>query len=416
MGGKTIFHIDANSAFLSWSAAARLYKGETIDIRDIPSIVGGDPKSRHGIVLAKSISSKKYGIQTGETLSSALSKCPTLTIVPPEYDIYVRCSNAMVEILKEYSPKHQRYSIDECFLDCTNMENLHGKPIEVAYAMKERIKKELGFTVNVGISSNKLLAKMGSDLKKPDMVHSLYPEEMEEKMWPLPVGDLFMVGRKTMLKLYRINVKTIGDLANYNVNILKDLFKSFGEVIWKFANGIDDSEVRKSNFIDVKGIGNSTTIPFDVDNKREAYMVLLSLTEIVAMRLRDSENLCRLVAVSIRSNEFANYSRQRKLSFATDSTSVIYGIVKELFNESWKEEKVRQMGVRVSELCSNEFYQTSFFQADEERLRSLDKTIDGIRLKYETGAITRSVFVNSGIKAITGGYSVEDYPPMSSIL
>jgi len=416
MGGKTIFHIDANSAFLSWSAAARLYKGETIDIRDIPSIVGGDPKSRHGIVLAKSIPSKKYGIQTGETLSSALSKCPTLTIVPPEYDIYVRCSNAMVEILKEYSPKHQRYSIDECFLDCTNMENLHGKPIEVAYAMKERIKKELGFTVNVGISSNKLLAKMGSDLKKPDMVHSLYPEEMEEKMWPLPVGDLFMVGRKTMLKLYRINVKTIGDLANYNVNILKDLFKSFGEVIWKFANGIDDSEVRKSNFIDVKGIGNSTTIPFDVDNKREAYMVLLSLTEIVAMRLRDSENLCRLVAVSIRSNEFANYSRQRKLSFATDSTSVIYGIVKELFNESWKEEKVRQMGVRVSELCSNEFYQTSFFQADEERLRSLDKTIDGIRLKYETGAITRSVFVNSGIKAITGGYSVEDYPPMSSIL
>ncbi|HEY5560302.1 MAG TPA: DNA polymerase IV [Clostridiaceae bacterium] len=416
MGGKTIFHIDANSAFLSWSAAARLYKGETIDIRDIPSIVGGDPKSRHGIVLAKSIPSKKYGIQTGETLSSALSKCPTLTIVPPEYDIYVRCSNAMVEILKEYSPKHQRYSIDECFLDCTNMENLHGKPIEVAYAMKERIKKELGFTVNVGISSNKLLAKMGSDLKKPDMVHSLYPEEMEEKMWPLPVGDLFMVGRKTMLKLYRINVKTIGDLANYNVNILKDLFKSFGEVIWKFANGIDDSEVRKSNFIDVKGIGNSTTIPFDVDNKREAYMVLLSLTEIVAMRLRDSENLCRLVAVSIRSNEFANYSRQRKLSFATDSTSVIYGIVKELFNESWKEEKVRQMGVRVSELCSNEFYQTSFFQADEERLRSLDKTIDGIRLKYGTGAITRSVFVNSGIKAITGGYSVEDYPPMSSIL
>jgi len=416
MAGKTIFHIDANSAFLSWSAAARLYRGEAIDIREIPSIVGGDPKSRHGIVLAKSIPSKKYGIQTGETLFSALTKCPTLFIVPPEYDIYVNCSNAMVEILKEYSPMVQRYSIDECFLDYTNMEKQHGEPIKVANEIREKIKKELGYTVNIGVSNNKLLAKMGSDLRKPDMVHSLYPEEMGEKMWPLPVGDLFMVGRKTMLKLYRINVKTIGDLANYNVNILRDLFKSFGEVIWRFANGIDDSEVRSSNFIDMKGMGNSTTIPFDVDNKREAYMVLLSLVETVAMRLRDSENLCRLVAVSIRSNEFANYSRQRKLGYATDATSVIYSIAKELFNESWKGEAIRHLGVRVSELCSNEFYQTSFFQKDEEKLRSLDKTIDEIRLRYGTGAITRSVFLNSGIKAVTGGYSAEDYPPMSSIL
>ena len=413
MDDRVIFHIDANSAFLSWSAADRIYRGDSIDLRDIPSIVGGDPKSRHGIVLAKSMPAKKYNIQTGETLFSALLKCPTLTIVPPQYDIYVRCSNAMVDIIKEFSPIVQRFSIDECFLDYTNM----GNPLEGANKLREKIKKELGFTVNIGISNNKLLAKMAGELKKPDMVHTIYPCEIKKKLWPLPVEELFMVGRATTIKLHKLNINTIGELANYDLDILKHIFKSFGEVIWKYANGLEDSEVKSSNFIDMKGIGNSTTINFDIDNKADAYMVLLSLTETVCMRLRDSKNLCQLVAVSIRSSTFDNYSRQRKLSYSTDCTNVIFKEVKALFNECWKSEKIRHLGVRVSEFCTDEFYQTSIFEdKNEERIRSLDRTIDNIRLKYGSNAVVRSVFLSSGIKAITGGYSADNYPPMSSIL
>ena len=192
---RTIFHIDANSAYLSWTAIAMLERGYRIDIREIPSAIAGDPKNRQGIILAKSLPAKSFGIGTGESLMEAKRKCPGLSVYAPDYDLYMLCSNAMYDLLCEYSPSVQRYSVDECFLDYTASAKRFGDPLDIAYLIKERIKKELGFTVNIGISTNMLLAKMGSELKKPDRIHTLYLSEIEEKMWPLPVSELFMVGR-----------------------------------------------------------------------------------------------------------------------------------------------------------------------------------------------------------------------------
>lgn len=413
-GDRIIFHIDANSAYLSWTAAYKLQQGESLDIREVPSVIGGDPESRHGIVLTKSVPAKKYGIITGESLFSATSKCPNLLIAPPDYNLYLRCSNAMVKILEEYSPQIQRYSVDECFLDCSNM---YSDPLEKAFEIKERIKKELGFTVNIGISNNKLLAKMGSDLKKPDRIHTLFPHEIKNKMWPLKVEDLFMVGRATAPKMHKLNIYTIEDLATYDLNILRSVFKSFGDVLYKYANGIDDSKVRKSNYIEAKGIGNSTTTAYDLESIEDALKVLLSLTETAAMRLRNSQNLCSVVCVSIRNNSFMSYSHQRKLYAPSDCTNVIYKNIKEVFCEMWKGDCIRHLGVRLSEFCSSEFYQSSLFEEKNlEKKRALDKTVDELRMKYGSSCVVRSTFINSGMKPLAGGVGDEGYPIMSSIL
>lgn len=416
-GNRIIFHIDVNSAYLSWEAVYRLQQGSETDLREIPSVVGGDVESRHGIVLTKSIPAKKYGIQTGETLYAARQKCPELVVVPPHYELYMMSSSAMMEMLKEYTPKIQRFSVDECFIDLSNMENHYEDPVELAHHIKDRIKCELGFTVNIGVSTNKLLAKMASELKKPDMVHTLYHDEIEKKMWPLPVEDLFMVGRATAPKLHNLNIYTIGDLARYNVEILKSRLKSFGTVLKSFANGIEDSEVRKNSQIEVKGLGNSTTIPFDVSDRRTAHLILLSLCEMVGMRLRNIQNCCRLVAVSIKSSEFISCSRQRQLNSPTDSTKKVWQEACRLFDGLWKGEPVRHMGVRVSELCSNEFFQVSFFDdKDIEKNRALDRAIDNIRMMYGSTSVIRSSFLHSGLNPIDGGIGEESYPVMTSIL
>jgi len=414
---KLIFQIDVNSAYLSWEAAYRLQHGEKIDLRTIPSVVGGDEASRHGIVLTKSIPAKKFYIHTGETLHSARTKCPDLVVVPPRYWLYMQCSSAMNELLKEYTPQIQRFSVDESFLDFSNMEHLYPDYIELAQIIKERIKAELGFTVNIGISNNKLLAKVASDFKKPDNIHTLFPGEIKEKMWPLPVEELFMVGRATAPKLNKLNIFTIGDLATYDLSILKYKLKSHGVVIWNYANGIDNSEVRKSNFIEMKGIGNSTTIAFDVEDKETAYKVLLSLCETVAMRLRDSQNCCSVVSVSIRGSDLIFYSRQKKLLVPTDSTRKIYEVACYLFDDAWKGNPIRHLGIHITDFCGNEFYQYSLLDTfNYEKDRKINKTIDEIRMKYGSKAIERSCFLHSGLPSMCGGIGEDDYPLMSSIL
>lgn len=414
---KIIFHIDVNSAYLSWEAAYRLQQGEKIDLRTIPSVVGGDEASRHGIVLTKSIPAKKFGIQTGETLHDARMKCPDLVVVPPRYWLYMKCSTAMHELLQKYTPQIQRFSVDESFLDFSNMNNLYPDYMKLAETIKERIKNDLGFTVNIGISNNKLLAKVASDLKKPDMIHTLFTNEIKEKMWPLPIEDLFMVGRATSPKLHGININTIGDLANYDIDILRYKLKNQGQVIWNYANGIDSSEVRKSSYIEMKGIGNSTTIAFDVEDKETAHKVLLSLCETVSMRLRDSRNCCKVVSVSIRGNDLIFYSRQKKLTVATDSTRKIYEVACYLFDNVWKGSPVRHLGVHITDFCGNDFYQCSLIDNfDYEKDRKINMAIDKIRLKYGADAITRSSFLHSGIKSMCGGVGEDDYPLMSSIL
>ena len=417
MGDRIIFHIDVNSAYLSWEAVHRLQHGDLLDLRTVPSVVGGDPVTRHGIVLTKSIPAKKYDIQTGETIYSAKAKCPELIIVPPNYGLYMQCSHAFGELLKEYSPLVEQYSIDEYFVDFTHMGRLHADPVATAYMIKDRIKEELGFTVNVGISTNKLLAKMASELKKPDKVHTIFPHEVADKMWPLPIEELFMVGRATAKKLRSRAITTIGALAHTELKWIKLFLKSHGVLVWNYANGQDGSLVRENRRPMIKGIGNSTTIPFDVEDKTTAHLVLLSLTETVASRLRQTGYCAQLVSVSLRTNELSGGSHQRKIASAIDCTNAIHEIACQLFDELWEGEPVRQLGVRVSELCQNDFMQLSLFEKDYEKQRTVDRTIDSLRERYGSEAVFRSSFINSGVSFRSGG-TVDDetYPMMSSLL
>ena len=411
---RIIFHIDVNSAYLSWIAASRLQQGEILDLREVPSAVGGDVESRHGIILAKSIPAKKYNIVTGEPIYKAKSKCNELIIVPPNYSIFMRCSNAMDSLLREYTPQIQRFSVDESFLEMSHYKDRY---MEIAEEIKNRIKDELGFTVNIGISNNKLLAKMASDFQKPNRIHTLFPNEIQKKMWKLPVEDLFMVGRATTPKLHKLNIYTIGDLAKYDLDILNRVFKSFGTTLYNYANGIDDSEVRKKSDLQIKGMGNSTTTSFDIKEKEEALKVILSLTEMTTMRLRKSGNLCRLVTVSMKSNDFVSYSHQKRLELPTDSTKLIYSALKKAFLESWRGETLRHIGIRVSDFNNNDFYQSSLFEEkDIDKYRRLDKAIDRIRDKYGLKSIMRSTFLHSGIEPLIGGNGEEDYLFMSSQL
>lgn len=415
MEERVIFHIDVNSAYLSWTAVRMLQLGETTeDIREIPSIVGGNTDERHGIVLAKSILVKRYNIKTGESVVDALKKCPNLKIFKPNYRLFMDCSNAMYNLLYEYSPKIQRYSVDEVFIDMSHFkENYMEKAIEI----QNRIRSELGFNVNIGISTNKLLAKMASDLEPKNAIHTLFKEEIQNKMWTLPVDNLFMVGRATKSKLDKLNINTIGELANFDIGILESIFKSHGKVIYNYANGIEESSVRKYNYINVKGIGNSTTIAWDVTSKEEALKIILSLTESVCIRLRNNKSLCKVISISIKGFNFERYIHQRTLSNYTDCTEEIYKEIVKAFNESWRGEPIRQLGVRVTNLCSNEFFQSSLFDSKKlEKQRALDKTIDSIRERYGNYSVIRSTFLHSGIKAINGGNGEDNYPMMGSIL
>ncbi|HVI42538.1 MAG TPA: hypothetical protein VM577_17935 [Anaerovoracaceae bacterium] len=407
---RTIMLIDSNSAYLSWTAVSLLEKGYPMDIREIPAVIAGDPKSRHGIILAKSIPTKKYGITTGQSLFEARQKCPDIAVFPANYDLYMLCSNAMYQILLQYSPRIERYSIDECYLDFTASQKHFGDPVTVAHKIKERIKEELGFTVNVGVSCNKLLAKMGSELKKPDMVHTLYPDEIVAKLWPLPIRELFMVGRASEEKLKKININTIGDLARADPLHMKALMKSHGLLVWAYANGIDDSEVMLNSSIIQKGVGNSTTIPYDVTTREDAHLILLALTERVAMRLRKLGYMASLVSVSVKTDGFIHYSHQLQLQNSINTTDEIYNFVCLLFDQCWKREPIRHLGVSVSDFSSADMRQLSLFdRMDMVKIQKLDKIVDIIRDKYGTRSIIRGSFVNGNVNPVQGGTNDSDY-------
>ena len=413
---RIIFHVDVNSAYLSWTAAKMLQYGECDeDIRRIPSVIGGSIEDRHGIILAKSIPAKKFNIQTGEPIIGAMKKCPDLKVFPPDYGLYIKCSNMMYELLCEYSPLIQRYSIDEVFME---MSQVKDRAMNVANEIKYRIEKELGFTVNIGIGNNKLLAKMASDFPKKNSIHTLFSDEIKEKMWPLPVNDLFMVGKATAGKLKKLNVETIGELAQYDLDILISIFKSFGMLLHNYANGIDNSEVRSKNYLEIKGIGNSITWNHDIKSKEEACRILLSLVETSATRLRKADKMCGVVVVSLKTNSFLYFSHQKTLSYMTDSTEEIYLNIKQVFEEIWHGEPLRQLGVRLTKLSSNEFYQPNLLDQNKiYKQRALDKAIDEIRGKFGKGSIIRSTFINSQVKPLNGGVGdEEDYPMMGSIL
>ncbi len=402
---KIIFHIDVNSAFLSWEAVYRLaHRGGKQDLRMTASAVGGDAALRHGIILAKSIPAKKYGVKTGEALWEAKMKCPGLILVPPDYGLYEKCSGAFMEILRDYSDVVEPYSIDEAFVDMSASCHLFGTPEETGRQIKERIYETLGFTVNVGISSNKLLAKMASDFQKPNRVHTLYPEEIREKMWPLPVSDLFFVGRATAKKLFSVGIRTIGELAAEDPKWLRGLLKKHGEVIWGFANGADSSPVLMEPEAN-KGYGNSTTTPADVTDVETADKVLLALSETVGARLRMDEVRAGVVSVGIRYWDLSYVSHQRRLYNATDLTVEICQAACKLFREMWNGQPVRHLGVHTADISGGErFRQGSLFdEIDYEKLSRLDKTIDDIRDCFGMDAVKRAVFLGRAIDHMSGG-------------
>lgn len=387
---RQILHVDVNNAFLSWSAVEMLKNGSSEDIRQIPAIIGGDETRRAGIVLAKSNKAKECGVKTAETIYMAKMKCPNLKIYPPNYQIYKEYSNKLYNLLLEYTDKIERFSIDECFLDMTNY--LQNRTLlEKAKEINQRVKEELGFTVNVGVAHNKLLAKMASDFTKPNRVHTLFEEEIEKKMWGLPVSELFMLGRKTVPKLYNMQIKTIGDLAKTDKEILRKKFGKHGIMMWEYANGIDNSEV---NYIKEKpkGIGNSITLPRDIRKIEELEEILLRISEYVTYRLRKNEMLAKTVSVSLRTSDFKDKSHQATLGTATSNTKEIHKKAKELLYELYnKEEAIRLVGMRVDNLIDKNEVQLSLFDnVDNKKQEKIDNVVDRLKKKYGYDMISRA--------------------------
>lgn len=409
MADSIIYHIDVNSAFLSWESAHRLAMNpEAEDLRLIPSAIGGSEESRHGIVLAKSTPAKKYHIVTGEPLVNARRKCPELVIVPPNFSIYVENSNKLMEYLRSFSPVVEQYSIDEAFCDMTGTRKLYGDPIEYAYKVKDEIRERFGFTVNVGISSNHLLAKMASDFEKPDKVHTLFPEEVPTKMWPLAVEDLFFVGRQTSKRLHELGIHTIGDLAKSDYNVIKSHFKKHGEVIWNYANGNDlemDTDHKNSA---AKGYSNETTIPFDITDTDTAKSILLSLSETVGARIRADGAHVKVIQVMMTDSNFQKQSHQTTLISSTNVTEVIYETACRLLDECWDHRPLRLLGVGTSRASEEEYEQLDLFATERnEKLSKLNSAIDNIRSKYGEDSIMRARFINSEQQHMTGGLSKE---------
>ena len=408
MAERVIFHVDANSAFLSWTAAYKIkVLGETLDIREIPSVVAGDKASRHSIILAKSTPAKKYGIQTGEPLFLALEKCPDLVVVPPDYGLYVEASRHFVQMLRQFSPVVEQYSIDEAWVDMTGTERLWGAPRLAAEQMRKRIWEELGFTVNVGISSNKLLAKMAGDFEKPNKVHTLFPEEVPDKFWPLPVRDLFLVGAATEKKLHMLGIRTIGDLAHADCALLRKRLGKHGETIWHFANG-RNADVVTPEPAENKGYGNSTTTAQDVVTHEQAHQVLLSLCETVASRMRRDGKCGSCISIHLRTNEFRHFSHQSVLHGATNITGEIFEAACRVFDEAWDGiTPLRQLGVQMTRLSCEPYQQFDFFsgmtpQQYEKKLK-LDETVDALRDKFGEDVIRRAKFADKPGEHMTGG-------------
>lgn len=387
---KQILHIDVNNAFLSWTAVDMLRNGNKEDIREIPAIIGGDESKRSGIVLAKSMKAKECGIRTAETIYQAKIKCPGIKIFSSNFKIYREYSDKLYNLLLQYTDKIERFSIDECFLDMTEYlmkDTLLNKAKEIS----KRVKEELGFTVNIGVANNKLLAKMASDFTKPDRIHTLYQSEVKSKMWPLPISELFMLGKKTVPKLYNMQIKTIGDLAKSDKKLLDKKFGKHGIQMWEYANGIDNSEVK---YIEEKPkcIGNSTTLSQDISEIEKLEEILLALTEQTTYRLRKHNLLANTVGVQLRTKDFEDTSHQGKLNTSTSSTKEIYLKAKQLLEQMYRKgTQIRLIGIKVDKLSTREQTQISLFESEKDKKQErLDEVVDKLKEKYGYNTITRA--------------------------
>lgn len=392
---SVIFHIDVNSAYLSWTAAEKLKNGAAQDLREIPSIIGGDQKSRHGVVLAKSVPAKKYGIRTGEPVANAFRKCPNLVMEPPDHKMYRQKSAMLMEYLRSFTTKIEQVSVDECYMDFTEIASQYASPVSAAFQIKDSIREKFGFTVNIGISSNKLLAKMASDFEKPDKVHTLFPEEVLLKMWPLPIGELFMAGRSSVEALKKLEIDTIGELANADLGLIELHLKSHGKMLWEFANGIDHSEVQPEQS-EAKGVGNSTTLSEDAATVEEAMKVFYKLAKSVGARLRKAGQRAGMVSMEIKYYDFRTASHQKQLLKPTNEDQVIYETACQLFKEIWSGEPVRLLGIRTAKLSAeSEPEQMTLFdmelpQPPDEKHQRLNAAMEAIRKRYGNDAVKKA--------------------------
>lgn len=396
---KIIMHIDVNNAFLSWTATKMVKEGKK-DLRKTYAIIGGDEKQRSGIVLAKSPLAKRKGVVTGETIYNAKKKCPHLEVYPPEFSYYKKMSNALFNLISKYTPDLEKMSIDECFIDYTPIMHIYGDPLKFAYNLKNEVKNTLGFTVNVGIANNKLCAKMASDFSKPDKVHTLFKTEIKTKMWPLPIDELFGVGKKTAIKLKNLNINTIEDLALTDKNKLKPIFKNMTDDLINSAWG-RGSDIVESSIDPPKGIGNETTLNHNIFSKEELHQYLLALSENVTIRLRKQNKYASVVVVTLKNKYFKRFSHQKKLVNATNITEEVYETAKEVLDEMKVDDGIRLIGVRLDGLKDEVNHQVSLFENLEEReeTKNLDKTIDNLKEKYGFKIIKKASLINDNTRS-----------------
>ena len=385
---RIIMHIDVNSAFLSWSALKLLREGSKIDLRNEISVVSGREASRHGIVVAASIPAKKIGIRSPMNLRDAKKIYKDVIVTLQDREFYKECSMNMMRLIKYLFPKYEQYSIDECFVDYTEMKKLYGDEVKFAHKLKDEIYKRFGFTVNVGIGNNKLLAKMASDFEKPNKVHTLYLNEIEKKMWPLPISELFMAGKSATAKLKAMGIETIGDLANYDENKLISTLKSHGKMLHDYANGIDDSPV-ENRYNDRKGIVFSKTLEDDIEDKQVLIKELSNFSNKISLELKKRNMYASTIVVTIRYASFKTYNHQMKLENNTNLEEEIFKYAKICFNKLWNLEPIRLIGLRVSDLSNNNDIQLSLFDENNKVIteKEIDKLIDDINKEFGSGTV-----------------------------
>lgn len=381
---RCVLHIDCNKFYASVEC---LYRPE---IRSLPVAVGGSPETRHGIILTKNEIASKYNICVGEPLWKARQKCPDLIVVPPNYPLYLRFSRLARMIYEDYSEYIEPFGLDESWIDVTGCQQ-SGE--EIAQEIRQRVKDELGITVSIGVSFNKIFAKLGSDYKKPDAVTIISKENYKDIVWPLPCGDLLLVGRATSAKLISYGINTIGDLANADVDFLKKILGKSGEMLHDFANGRDSSPVKHKDYIqDVKSVGNSTTTPRDIRDMNDAKTVLRVLAESVSTRLREQGLKGKTVTLSVRDTDLASFTRQRKMRNYSDlSTEILDTAVMLLENNYSFNKPLRSLGVSVSDFdFEYEQFDLAGTAERREKLERLETTMDGLKRRFGNYCITRA--------------------------
>ena len=388
---RTILHADLNNFYASVEC---LYNPS---IRQKPVAVCGDVEKRHGIILAKNELAKAYGVKTGEALWQAKEKCPGIVFVPPNYSLYLRYSKIAKEIYGEYTNQVESFGLDECWLDVSGSTALFGSGKNIADEIRKRIRKELGVTASVGVSFNKIFAKLGSDMKKPDATTVITKENYKQSVWPLPVEDLLYVGRATTKKLKKYGIHTIGKLAAADTALLKQELGINGVMLWQFANGLDRNAVAKIDANPyIKSIGNSTTLPYDVSAEEDMKITLYVLSESIAERMREHDLHCSTVQIGLRDKQLCYFERQGKLLYPTNNSETIFQKAFALYQKYKPFFPVRSVSVRACHLSSPTPRQLSCLSDYKtmEKQEKAEKAIDTIRQRFGHFSVQRAIMLN----------------------